>query len=374
MLSQADGTVKLKTNRVVTSNNRKPLYNVLSYTTDALSILPYPNMEKKEKSPVLVGVELEVSTDYYVQELVDAAEDPFFLAKSDSSISGSKRNRMELVTAPSSFKYLKRQYALWFNKLDYDKFDCTVDTSNGMHVHVGREHFEDNHHIRNFCWFFNNPANTDFLVQISERTKENLMKWSPTYMWHNISRTRAFRDVNNYVVNMRGITNLKGGWENGKTVEVRMFKGIVSYAAICKNLEFVEAVFHFTKGLTSYRDLTLRGFFKWLDVQSRNRFILLRKFIDQEVCVDKLLLHADVKDLVFTETDPVRIAQKLMKAPFKVTNEHITILNRKAKKRTYTLNRETGEISVTRYNIAKLASLDKSFAERYTRHIDKTAA
>ena len=32
-----------------------------------------------------------------------------------------------------------------------------------MHVHIGRDHFEDNNHIRNFCWFFNNPANTEFL-------------------------------------------------------------------------------------------------------------------------------------------------------------------------------------------------------------------
>lgn len=369
-----DRNISLNVVQVVTKTNRRPIHQVLSYTTDALSLLPFPNMEPKEKDPVLVGVELECCTDYDVKELVDAAEDPFFLAKSDSSISGSKPNRMELVTAPSSFKYLKRQYALWFNKLDYTKFDCTTQTTNGMHVHIGRTHFEDNTHIRNFCWFFHNPANTEFLVAISERTLPDLMRWSPIYPFSSRTKTKAFREVYHLVGNNhRGITNFKGGWDNAKTVEVRMFKGIVSYAAIVKNLEFVEAVFLFTKGLTSYRDLTLRGFLKWLDRQPRNKFILLRKFIDGITRMEKILMAADIKDTIFNVTDHQKVARLLMGASFKITNEHITFLNKREKKRVYTLNKDTGEITVHHHNLAKLQAFDKSFAERYTRHIPSAA-
>lgn len=362
--------IELKIVQLVTKTNRRPLHQLLNYSTNALDILPYPNMEKKEKDPVLVGVELECCTDYTVKDLVDAAEDPFFLAKTDSSISGSKPNRMELVTAPSSIKYLKRQYALWFNKLDYTKFDVTNQTSNGMHVHIGRTHFEDDVHIRNFCWFMHNPANTDFLVHISERSHGDLQRWSPTYQFYANSRTAAFKETYKLVSNNhRGITNFKGGWKDAKTVEVRMFKGLVSYAAIVKNLEFVEAVFFFTKGLTSYRDLTLRGFLSWLDKQPRNKFILLRKFIDQISSLDRLLLAADIKDTIFNATDPNKVARLLMGASFKVTNDHITYLNKREKKRVYTLDKQTGVITVHLQNRAKLVDYDKSFAERYTRHL-----
>lgn len=366
--------VELHLVQTVSRTNRSPIHQLLNYTTDVLTLLPFPNMEKKEKDPILVGVELECCTDYDVKELVDAAEDPFFLAKSDSSISGSKNNRMELVTAPSSFKYLKRQYALWFNKLDYTKFDVTTQTENGMHVHIGRTHFEDDTHIRNFCWFYHNPANLEFLVSVSERTQADLMRWSPTYQFSSRTRTKAFKEAYKIVSNNhRGITNFKGGWEGAKTVEIRMFKGIVSYAAIVKNLEFIEATFHFTKGLMSYRDLTLRGFLKWLDRQPRNKYILLRKFIDGIKSMDRILLAADIKDTIFNVTDQHKVARLLMGASFKVTNEHITYLNKRAKKRVYTLNKETGEITVHQPNVSKLQAFDKSFAERYTRHIPTAA-
>lgn len=355
--------------RTVAANDRRALYRVYNYTTDVLTLLSYPNKEEKEKDPVLVGVELEVSTDYDIRELIDAAKDPFFVAKQDSSISGEKRNLMELVTAPSSFKYLKRQYALWFNKLDYNKFDVTTSTNNGMHVHIGRDHFEDNYHIRNFCWFYNHPAHAEFLLHISERgSMELLQRWSPLYQFStSISRTAAFRQVYQWVGSgsFRGVTNFKGGWAQAKTVEVRLFKGIVSYASIVKNLEFVEATFHFTKGLTSYRDLTLKGFLTWLKKTPANKYTLLKKFIDQ-FSTDKLLYTAEVKNLVFTETNPDKIVSLLNKAPFKVTNHHLSVLN-KGRKRTFVLNRDTGEISLIRRDLGKLAALDKTFAQRYLR-------
>lgn len=360
--------IKVRVHQPISLSNRTPLYSVMNYSVNVLRVLPYPNKEPKEKDPVLVGVELEVSTDYSIRDLVDAAKDPFFIGKQDSSISGSKSNRIELVTAPSSFKYLKRAYAQWLNNLDYTEFDTTTTTNNGMHVHVGREHFEDNTHIRNFCWFFNNPANSDFLIYISERGNyEAMMRYSPFYQFPNgTTRTKAFRQVYHFLGSgFRGITNFKGGWESAKTVEVRMFRGVVSYASIVKNLEFVEAIFHFTKGLTSYRQLTLSGFLSWLQETNANKYILLKKFIDMGD-VKKMTVAADVKDVLFNETNEERIIQLLQHSSLKITNEHISVLNR-GKKRTFQLNKETGEISIIYHNRSKLQPLDKSFAQRYLR-------
>lgn len=352
----------------VSAANRSGLYTAFSYSANVLNILPYPNKTPKEKDPVLVGVELEVATDHSINELIDAAKEPFFIGKQDSSITGSKRNKIELVTSPSSFKYLKRAYAQWLNNLDYTKFDTTTTTNNGMHVHVGREHFEDNTHIRNFCWFFNNPANSDFLIYISERGNyEAMMRYSPFYQFpQGCSRTKAFRQVYNFLGSgFRGITNFKGGWESAKTVEVRMFRGVVSYASIVKNLEFVEAIFHFTKGLTSYRQLSLSGFLAWLKETPANKYILLKKFIDM-ADLKKMTAAADVKDILFNETNEEKIIALLKHSSLNITNDHISILNR-GKKRTFQLDKTTGEISIIYHNRSKLQPLDKSFAERYLR-------
>lgn len=359
----------------VSKRNRSALYNIKSYTTDVLSILPYPLKEQKENNPLLVGVELEVCTDYHIRQLVDAAEDVFFLGKSDSSITGNKHYCVELVTAPASIKYLKRQYALWFNNLDYSKFDTSTDTNNGMHVHVGREHFrnelgtEDKNHIRNFCWFINNPANTDFFVYLSERgSLAKMQSYTPFYQFsRGSSKLRAFKEICSSVGSggFRGATNFKGGWDNAKTVEVRIFKGIVSYACIVKNLEVVDSVFHFTRSLTSYRDLTLKGYLKWLSNTPRNKYSVLKKFIDQ-ADISKFIVASDVRDLIFNEDNPEKIVEKLNKAPFKLTNDHVTYLNR-GRKRTFVLNKETGQLNVDQNKRSKVAFLDKEIAARYLR-------
>lgn len=359
----------------VSKNFREPLYSVKNYSFDVLSILPFPLQEQKENKPLLVGVELEVCTDYTIRELVDAADEPFFCGKTDSSISGNKSRCVELVTAPASIKYLKRQYALWFNKLDYSKFDVSTQTSNGMHVHVGREHFrnelgqEDKNHIRNFCWFINNPANIDFFVYLSERgSLANMSHYTPFFPFQRgSSKFHAFKSICNTIGRggFRGATNFKGGWDNAKTVEVRIFKGIVSYACIVKNLEVVDSVFHFTKSLTSYRDLTLKGYLAWLNSTPRNKYSVLKKFLEQ-VDLHKMLLSSDIKDVIFNEDNPDKIVDLLKKAPFKITNEHVTILN-KGRKRTFILDKETHELKLTTINRSKISFLDKEIAARYLR-------
>lgn len=364
----------LKLTCPLSPNNRRQLYQVFNYSTDVLSILSYPNVEPKEKEPILVGVELEVSTDYTMKQLVDAAEVPFFLGKQDSSINGCKQHKVELVTAPSSFKFLRRQYAKWFNNLDYNKFDVSNMTNNGMHVHVGRDHFEDNTHIRNFCWFFNNPANKTFLFNISEReVLGSFNTYSPMYTFQpGTTRTYAFKDIYRIIGrNFRGITNFKGGWENAKTVEVRLFRGIVSYATIVKNLDFVESVFYFTKDLTSYRQLTLRSYIDWLDEQPKNKYILLRKFLDT-LKMKSILIEADVKDIIFMETNPERIIKLLQNAPFELTEDHILHLNGGDKR--FVFDRKTKQLTSSVTNRGKLYEQDVSYAQRYLRNNNSQVA
>ena len=351
----------------ITYTNRHLLYNIFQYTQDVTTMLNGPRKLKSEGTPVYVGVELELTTDYTINELIDATKEPFFIAKQDSSISGSKIHRMELVTVPGSFKYLKQQYALWFNNLEYDKFDCTTNTSNGMHVHVDRKAFDDDYHIRNFCWFINNPANTPFIVAMSDRGSLQAMQHYTPFLQFpaNSTRTTAFKKCHRLIEGHRGATNLKGGWAAAKTVEVRIFKGIVSYAAIVKNLEFVESVFHFTQSLRSYREMSLSAYIDWLFKTPTNRYSILKKFIENQD-IEKFLIAADVKDIIFNESDPEKIAQILIKSGIKITNDHVSFLN-KGRKRTFTLDKDSGVLNVLKTNIFKLANLDVDLAKRFTR-------
>jgi len=362
------GNFSIQVRVPITYANRNLLYQVFQYSQDVTQMLDGPRKLKHEGIPVFIGVELELTTDYNVGQLIDATKEPFFIAKQDASISGSKPNRMELVTVPGSFKYLKQQYAMWFNNLDYQKFDCTTQTSNGMHVHVDRKAFDDDYHIRNFCWFINNPANTPFIVTMSDRgSLQAMQNYTPFLQFpYGTTRTNAFKQCHRLLDGHRGATNLKNGWARAKTVEVRIFRGIVSYAAIVKNLEFVESLFYFTQSLRSYREMSLSSYIQWLFKSPPNRYSILKKFIEN-LDLDKFLLAADVKDIIFNETDPDKIAQLLMKSGLTLTNDHISYLN-KGRKRTFTLEKDTGVINVLKTNIFKLASLDVELAKRITRN------
>lgn len=345
-------------------NDRTQFYDLFSYSTDVTRLLPGKKKLDHEGTPVYIGVELELATDYEISDLINASKEVFFIAKSDGSVNGRKANKLELVTRPASFKYLKKQYAMWFNNLDYTKFDCTNETNNGMHVHIDRKSFDDNFHIRNFCWFINNPANTPFIVAMSDRGSiEAMRNYTPFLPFSsNLSRTAAFKSSHKLIEGHRGATNLKGGWANGKTLEVRIFRGIVSYAAIIKNLEFVESLFYFTRSLTSYRELTLAAYIKWLYATPINQYTILKKFIEAND-IDKFLLAADVKDIIFNETDPNKIVSLLTKSGLAINNDHISYLN-KGRKRTFTLDKDTGKITVIRHDLFKLADLDISLAKR----------
>ena len=339
---------------------RSHLYRIFPHSTNVLSHIDgYPKKLKKEHDPLIVGVELEVSTDYDIQKLIDAQEDLFFLGKQDGSLSGSKPYLIELVTCPASIKYLKRHFALLFEKLDYSGFDTSLKTNNGMHVHVSREHFEDQSHERNFIWFYNNPANIKFHFLISERnTMNEIQNWCPPhYYGSGQSKVKAFQHTVDHTHYNRGITHQKGG-KRGSTIEVRLFKGIVSYATIVKNLEYVDATFEFTRQAPLYSELSIPKFLAWLKKTPANKYICLKEFIDNEIDLDKIKVEMEIKEVIFNEQNPTKILKMVEKANLNITDEHIKFLN-KIDKKAFFYNKKTGKLELIPEKGGKLATKDK---------------
>jgi len=363
---QANGTsftnISLRVAVKVTKANKAQLYTVFSYSANPMDMLPYPITFKNEHNPVLYGVELECSSDYGVRQIIDATDEPFMLAKSDSSVTGNKRHNYELVTVPMSFKAHKREWAKWFSKLEYDKFDTTKDTNNGMHVHIGRTHFDNEKHIRNLAWFINNPAHRDFMMALSERTAYSVENYSPMRKYSpDASKVRAMKNVVGEIRNLRGACNVAS---NKPTIEVRLFKGIVSYAAVLKNLECVDAMFNFSREFPVYK-MTLRQFLLWLESQPYNKYPVFKKFVFAMKNLKKMTFESDMNEIIFTSNDPNKIMKRMTTAGIKITNEHITTLNKRVKKRMFVLNKETGNIDIVYTNKFPLAHMDRELEKRY---------
>ena len=342
--------------------NRKKFEKIFSYSTDVLTKLPYTIKGPKEQASTLYGVELEANSKYPAREVIQAQKDLFFLLKQDSSIFGEYSNNYEMVTIPCTLRAHKRLWAEFFESIDYTKFDTSKSTGNGMHVHIDRKAFSKKH-LNKFTWFFIAPGHSNFIFLMSERaTKEDLNKWAgiASVSTHSYSKYyRAARSAST-INRGRGAVHYKGS----KTVEIRIFKGIVSYATIVKNLEFVDSVVEYTRW-ESTDQISLSRYFFWLDNHTpKNKYELLKAYY-AEFKLEPYVTAAELDKLLWGITREDLIVKKLNSAPFKVTNAHITILNKKRKKRTFVL--KDGVVTSLVKNSGVLAKLDQLAQKKQTR-------
>jgi hypothetical protein len=344
---------------------RREISSVLNYSSNVLDFLPFTIRSPKEEKAPLYGIELEASTDYSPAEAITHQKDLFFICKSDGTITGKGYYKYEMVTVPATFKSHKRLWADWFSKLDYNKFDTSKNTGNGMHVHVDRKAFYNKEHLDKFTWFFINPANYDFHFEVSERpNKSDFQRWSPTPCLEQRGASTKLKTLKSAATcngGLRGIVHFK----KDVSVEVRMFKGVVSYATIVKNLEFVDSVFHFTGEHRSLQ-INLKTYLNWLNSLPKNKYTMLRKFLSELSTLQAILTSNEIKEYLYLHTSVESTVNKLNKAPFKITNKHLAILNKEKKKRTYILNKD-GSISLAYAIGGKLAPLDVEFQQKMNR-------
>jgi hypothetical protein len=343
----------------VPEGNRRKFEKIFSYRTNVLQHLPYTIKGPKEQAATLYGIELEACSDYTPKEVITAQKDLFFLLKEDSSISGTGSQRYEMVTIPCTLRAHKRLWAEFFEKIDYNKFDTSKTTGNGMHVHVDRKAFSQKH-LDAFTWFFINPGHSDFIYLMSERpSKQNFDSWAkissvPT----TASYEKTARAATAYNRG-RGAVHFKG-----PTVEIRIFKGIVSYATVIKNLEFVDSVVEYTRWDKSSQ-VSLSRYFYWLDCHTqKNKYSLLKAYLS-EFKLEPYITVAELDKHLWGITKEDVITKKLNNASFTVTNKHLTILNKRRKKRTFAL--KDGVVTCLVKNTGVLSKLDQLAQKKQTR-------
>jgi len=264
----------------------KKISRQLNYTANPMEFIKnsYRKLECEKYDEVpFYGVELEVSTSLTVPKLVTAFGVPFAICKSDSSISGAFRMGQEIVTIPASLKYHRERWTQFFDTVNISQIDTSVNTTNGMHVHIGRQHFDGASHLMRFTYWFSNTHNRWFVMEVSDRNISNLNYCNFPNIIDLKTSGKKFLDSTRLSNGKMYAVNLT----KTATVEVRIFKGVANYAAVMKNLELVDAVFHYTHDC-SIKDCDISGLYKWLMKQPRSKYRALRIYLEKEITVDTI--------------------------------------------------------------------------------------
>jgi len=294
--------------------DRSQYYDVRNYTYDIVKAHPYTLSLENDASPLFYGVELEVSTDHSVREIVDAPSTFFLIATSDSSVTGNRSSAIELVTLPATLKAHKQHWGEIFKDLGYSGFDCSSQTTNGMHVHIDRKHFFDDTHLKNFVWFIMNPNNHQFISEIGERDDATEINSYCQYLTPSTCSDMVNKSnlwlYRNCMEKVRALgKNSRVNLSKSKTVEARLFKGFVSYATIVKNLEFLEAVYYFSIS-RSYSTNTLRNFLDYLKETPTNRYSTLKVFIE-DLDIEASMVRAEIIARISRLRSPKQIREQL---------------------------------------------------------------
>lgn len=377
--------------------NKSSLYQLFNASTDVTSILgkgtpPKKTVVKNNKTTEvkavnqkLYGVELELATDKTVRQMIDAQGDPVrFLCKADGSITGSKKGRYECVTIPMSMSEHRTLWTRFFANIgSKTDFDVSTQTNNGMHVHIGRNLFTDKH-LKNFAWFITAPEHREFILQLSQRTQESFDRWSPCPKYNTmVSHLKAYNNCVTSVSGLRGAVNV-GNTRNKPTVEVRIFKGIVSCAEVLRNLEVVDSIFEFTRPVTegghcTYQTLTIDNYYNWVKSTPKTQYKLLRADL-WKLDIPMLVRKAKTLRIIFNLTDPEKIVEKVNAAKKRTASEKdeskrfeidkivFAAVTRVIGRRAFGMT-DDGELTIIQKPVGRIAHMDEKLIQSYDKRV-----
>jgi hypothetical protein len=231
--------------------------------------MPYFQLDKTQEGAASLGGEYmgleweiencgEYNNEMGVKRLVEIFGKRYIYCKKDSSIS----HGFEVVTHPFSYPNFVARRKDWvaamntMTELGYRNKSANPDWKKtvGIHVHINKKAFTTTH-LYKFMKFFYNPENRGFLIDISQRGKENYYaKFHPDAMKNlclsskrrqNICKVQDPNDQHVGEVDKNVAVNLKPT----PTVEVRIFASTLDPRDFFKNIEFTRAVFWFSKDI-----------------------------------------------------------------------------------------------------------------------------
>ena len=157
---------------------------------------------------------------------------------------------VEVVSHPFSWNYWNKFgreiFQTLFSKLRENKLHGYDAPDSGMHIHVSRKALKPTD-ILKIMSFVNNPENFQFILDVSQRSREKLEDWANPYLsedaWQNLPRICRSVSMAMDYVNRSSAVNL----HNRQTIEFRIFRGTLNTMCFSKNLEFVKSLIQWVK-------------------------------------------------------------------------------------------------------------------------------
>jgi hypothetical protein len=236
-----------------------------------------------KESSVFFGMELEISSKLTTTEIqyiitdVEPKQEPFFIFKQDGSISGAYDHRLELVTVPCTPRYLRKNWKLFFQKLERlaeskgktisDYIDTSTSLTNGLHIHVSKDSFIDKSHSNKFLTAWHQwdedavGVISDAACRPSGYTDHSYCRIFQTYKNTSegssrvtgipkFERQRAQRSLAKRLKGIRVTERATVAHDgNSATIEVRVYQGIFDIGHIMRSISFTEAMFEYCQGI-----------------------------------------------------------------------------------------------------------------------------
>ena len=232
-------------------------------TTEFIS-MPYD-----AKEVPFFGIELEVErmdkSETSRGDMAKKIEHKHWYFKND----GSLNNGFEIVTHPLTFSYIKhsaKDFESALNELSCNAYNSYNANTCGMHIHISKKAF-GTWQLYKFMKFF--AENVPFIVAISQRKMEKLVQWAN--IEDNDENTLMYKAKKKEGNSARYVAiNL----QNYSTIEVRIFRGTLNFQSFMKNIEFIHALYMFTK---ESKIITLDSFKEY--ISNSCEYSNLKKFI-----------------------------------------------------------------------------------------------
>lgn len=193
----------------------------------------------ENKNNLFFGIELEIENKQdgdYLSGINDVELSNLY-AKYD----GSLDNGLEVVSHPFTFEYFNLTFKkVWEPILRCKEYGYRSYNTNtcGIHIHISKKAFSTLHLYKFMKFFY---KNNEFIEFISQRRKEKLQEWA------NNSNTgdNMVKKAKNKEGN--GARYSAINLQPYNTVEIRIFRGTLDVQSFRKNLEFLHALYGFTK-------------------------------------------------------------------------------------------------------------------------------
>ena len=218
------------------------------YIVNSYSYKPVPSFKRSNRDLEIralhfgTEVEIEMSGSEHTRDALKLLSDldekhKLFYCKSDSCI----RNGFEVVSHPFTYDWMKENEDAFDAMFSLSKMMKGFKSANcGMHVHMSIDAFT-NLQLLKFMRFF--YKNKEFITAIARRPPGKLVQWAGM-------QTPAKGNIQKYVVKKTGgvgtgraALNVEGS----KTIECRIFRSTLSPTAYYGNVEFLQALFDYTK-------------------------------------------------------------------------------------------------------------------------------